>query len=99
MNAPTAKHLPPPLFPLGRVVITPGASEALKADGAALMTILVRHRTGDWGDLDDEDKHANNVALSRGTRLLSAYHVKGTEVWIITEADRSATTILLPEEY
>jgi hypothetical protein len=60
----------------------------------------VRHARGDWGDLSSEDKLANKRALEEGTRLLSAYHLKtGQKIWIITEWDRSATTVLLPEEY
>jgi hypothetical protein len=65
-----------------------------------MMQALRRHARGDWGDLDDEDLQANERALKDGTRLLSAYHSSaGTKFWIITEWDRSATTVLLPEEY
>jgi len=61
---------------------------------------LNRHVKGDWGDVDDEDKQSNDQALKQGTRLLSAYEAKGLpKIWIITEADRSATTILFPDEY
>jgi hypothetical protein len=84
-------------FPLGRMVATPGALEAL--DPAQLLAIIRRHAAGDWGDLDAEDCAANAAALRHGTRLLSAYALLGARVWVITEADRSATTVLLPEEY
>jgi len=87
-------------FPLGQLVATPGALCALARTGQSALELLERHRGGDWGDLDQEDKAANNRALKEGSRLLSAYHLKDkTKVWLITEADRSATTLLLPEEY
>lgn len=84
--------------PLGRVVITPGAIAALMPD--APSDGLRRHVAGDWGDISPEDRPLNDAALLHGERLLSAYaDSKGTKYWIITEADRSATTILLPDEY
>ena len=83
-------------FPLGRVVATPGASEL---DTTTLLHCLKRHATGDWGKVCDEDKALNDAALKDGSRVLSAYDVDGTTLWIITEADRSVTTFLLPEEY
>lgn len=65
-----------------------------------IVNLLDRHQSGDWGELlCDEDKQANEDALKQGTRLMSAYDVAGTKVWCITEADRHATTFLLPEEY
>jgi hypothetical protein len=65
-----------------------------------LIIYLYRHGAGDWGDLTAEDMLANATALREGTRLVSSYHLKnGTNIWVITEADRSSTTILLPEEY
>ena len=86
------------LFPLGRIVATPNALENLTQED--IMPVLRRHASGDWGDLDEEDKRANDLALKNGSRLLSAYHAKnGTKFWIITEADRSVTTLLLPEDY
>ena len=89
-----------PLFPLGQLVATPGGAEALANNGSPIVQILQRHVSGDWGDLDEEDKRANDRAVTEGTRIFSAYHLAdGTKVWCITEADRSATTILLPEEY
>jgi hypothetical protein len=86
------------LFTFGRLVATPGALAAVPH--ADVLTALGRHACGDWGDVDREDWNANNQALREGTRLLSAYHAgSGVRFWIITEADRSATTVLLPEEY
>ncbi len=83
---------------LGRVVATPGALEVLTAD--EIRSALDRHIRGDWGDLGDEDKRENDFAFGRSLRILSAYHaVSGVKFWIITEADRSATTVLLPDEY
>ena len=85
-------------FPLGRTVITRGALDAL--DDTDVHTGIARHASGDWGDLCPEDKQANDEALRVGARVLSAYHIdSGQKFWIITEADRSATTVLLPEEY
>jgi hypothetical protein len=91
-------------FPLGDLLATPGALSALAADGDEqvtwnLATIVNRHAVGDWGDLCPEDRTANDDALKHGGRLLSAYIVSGKKLWLITEADRSATTVLLPEEY
>lgn len=91
-----------PLFPLGQVVITACAEAALERRGQLpiVQTMVNRHALGDWGDLDAEDIQTNNEALIHGNRLLSAYEFEdGFKVWIITEADRSATTILLPEDY
>ena len=87
-----------PSFDLGQIVITPNAMNQLDDD--AVIEGLRRHAVSDWGDLCEEDREANNRALYEGTRLLSAYKSKaGLKYWIITEADRSATTILLPEDY
>ena len=89
-----------PRFHLGQTVATPGALEALCQAGQSPTEFLSRHVVGDWGDVGEEDKQANEIALLDGSRLLSAYRtVLGERIWIITEADRSATTILLPEEY
>ncbi len=85
---------------LGQVVATPGALEALGKVNATPMTYLVRHAAGDWGIVCDEDKLANNDALIDGGRILSSYELRdSTKIWIITEWDRSVTTILLPSEY
>ena len=88
-------------FQLGQVVATPGALEALGRAGVTPLRLLGRHEIGDWGDLSDEDTAENEVSLKEGFRLLSSYKLPdtGQKIWIITEADRSATTILLPSEY
>jgi len=87
-------------FPLGQVVATPGALRALEAAGQTPLEFLERHALGDWGELDEHDRQENELSLRNGYRLLSAYALTdGTKLWIITEADRSATTLLLPEEY
>ena len=90
---------PNPCFNLGQVVATPGAIEALAEVNCLPITLLNRHQCGDWGDLDEEDKAANHEALGNWDRLLSAYNIQDVKFWVITEADRSATTILLPSEY
>lgn len=87
-------------FSPGKIVATPGAIEAMNGCEDKPLPYLSRHLHGDWGDVDADDKRANDADLRRGGRLLSAYRLKdGTKVWIITEADRSSTCILLPEEY
>lgn len=86
------------LFELGRVVSTSHALNTLNR--ADIYESLRRHTLGDWGDLDEEDKRANDMALCTGERLLSAYRDReGVVFWIITEADRSVTTVLLPSDY
>lgn len=85
---------------LGTIVATPGALELLERAGVAPARLLQRHAAGDWGELSAEDWQANERAVRDGDRVLSAYPVgDGERVWIITEWDRSATTILRPEEY
>ena len=86
-------------LPLGRVMATPGALKLLMEAGGHPFDLLARHATGDWGELCAFDRRQNEVALRDGNRILSSYRVGGNKVWIITEADRSVTTILLPEEY
>jgi hypothetical protein len=86
-------------LPLGRIVATPGALEVLAEAGEDPLVLLARHTSGDWGDLDAQDLRENERSLKHGWRILSSYPVGGKTVWIITEADRSVTTILLPEEY
>lgn len=89
-----------PLFPLGQIVATRGALRAFAANGSNGLELLARHARGDWGELSEADRLENVFSVSRRLRLLSAYRLPdGTRLWIITEADRSATTILLPEEY
>ncbi len=89
-----------PLFSLGQVVATLGALQALTDAGDQPAQFLARHQSGDWGDLCQEDRRENELSIRKGFRILSAYKTsKGVKIWVITEADRSATTILLPEEY
>lgn len=89
---------PVPRFPVGRLMITPAAAQSIPADEAAKA--LRRHAAGDWGTVDAEDWASNDAALRYGTRLLSSYQTQDKTVfWIITEADRSVTTILLPSDY
>jgi hypothetical protein len=88
----------PPKFSLGQLVATPGALDVLAEE--SFWPYIRRHASGDWGDVCDEDKAENELSLKHGFRLLSAYTLpSGDRIWIITEADRSSTTILLPEEY
>jgi hypothetical protein len=83
---------------LGRIVATPNALEQIPVD--EIQRALARHVQGDWGELDKEDQRRNDAALRSGERLLSAYKtLAGAKFWIITEASREATTILLPEDY
>ena len=85
---------------LGQVVATPGALAALEEAGQPPTIFLAKHQRGDWGDVSDSDKRLNDEALVSGERLLSAYKtLKDERIWIITEADRSSTCILLPSEY
>ncbi len=85
-------------FELGRIVATPGALEVLAPEESQVL--LRRHAAGNWGVVDAHDRRANNRALKDGTRLLSAYvAASGERIWIITEADRCSTCILLPSEY
>ena len=88
-----------PLFPLGQIVATPGALTALEKAGQTLTEFLTRHVRGDWGELCEEDRKENQLSLERGFRLLSNYRTNVGKLYVITEADRSVTTILLPEEY
>lgn len=87
-----------PLFPLGRLVAAPGALAALER--AKQPPACFRHAGGDWGELEPADVAENEYSVAHGFRLLSRYRTDaGDRLWIITEADRSATTLLLPEEY
>jgi hypothetical protein len=89
-----------PKVPLGRVVATPRVLRAFEDSGDAPLLLLTRHHHGDWGELSEQDLQANEDALRHGDRLLSAYHLRNNiKIWIITEADRSSTCILLPSEY
>lgn len=87
-----------PKFPLGRTVITPSARDTLHPEDA--LRSLRRHVAGDWGDCTPEDWAENNLAIDQYLRIFSVYHDRdGVKFWVITEADRSATTILLPGDY
>ena len=89
-----------PKFELGQLVATPGAREVLSRNGTDEHPFVQRHQSGDWGDVASAAAWENECAMKQGQEILSAYTlVDGTRLWIITEADRSATTILLPEEY
>jgi hypothetical protein len=101
-----AAPLPGPKFKLGQIVATRGAADAFQKTGQIIALFLTRHVTGDWGDLCQDDKALNDEAVAnegnqdKQQRVLSMYHLNdGTRIYIITEWDRSVTTILLPEEY
>ena len=87
-------------FLLGQLVATPGALQALQEAGQDALEFLSQHQHGDWGELPEEDKQENEFSLLNNLRILSAYTLTtGIRIWIITEADRSVTTVLLPSEY
>lgn len=88
----------PSLFPLGQVVIT--ATARAQLDARVVFESVGRHERGDWGDVCDEDRRENEISLRAGFRLLSVYRdISNAVFWVITEADRSATTVLLPDDY
>ena len=94
----SASAIPVAVFRLGRIVATPNALQSITPDD--ILTGIQRHQAGDWGNLPNDDRAANDRALLQGGRILSAYQAtNGTKFWLITEADRSATTLLLPEDY
>jgi len=84
-------------FPLGRVVATPGAIETIGHEGC--LALLRRHAGAAWGELGDFDRRANEQAMRDGERLFSSYATASGKVWVVTEADRSSTCVLLPSEY
>ena len=87
-------------FPLGNLYITPGAQEAIEAADQTFFTFVNRHQSGDWGDVPPEDAKENEFSVGKDLRILSSYQTNRNErLWVITEADRSATTVLLPSEY
>jgi hypothetical protein len=87
-------------FELGQLLITPGAIGALNRNRSDAAEFIRRHASGDWGELDADDVRENEFSLEHGLRLLSSYRLQdGQKLWIITEANRSCTTVLLPEEY
>ncbi len=89
------------LIPPGRVAATPGALEVLQATGTDALTLLRRHAAGDWGEVPPEDARENERSVRNGWRVLSSYPIGESRerIWVITEADRSSTCILLPEDY
>jgi hypothetical protein len=93
-----AHCVPVILFRLGQLVATPNALAHLSEED--VLTSIRRHQAGDWGDLDEEDRRENEFSLKEGFRLFSVYHsANGVKFYVITEADRSVTTVLLPEDY
>lgn len=86
-------------FELGRIFATPGAIEAMGKVEVSMIEILGRHQGGDWSEMEKEDRDENEFALDKPLRIFSSYSYNGMKFWVITEADRSATTILLPGEY
>lgn len=89
-----------PLFPLGQVVATPGALAALEKAGQSPVEFLAQHERGEWGELSEDDRKENQYSLEHGFRLLSSYQTNAREtIWVLTEANRSVTTLLLPSEY
>ena len=92
--------LSPSRFPAGQIVMTAGVNDLVQRGALDPLPYLQRHFNGDWGDLCDDDRRANDAALKSGDRLFSSYQVTPTlKLWIITEWDRSVTTLLLPDEY
>ncbi|MDR3480343.1 MAG: hypothetical protein P4L91_06470 [Burkholderiaceae bacterium] len=89
----------PNLFHAGQLLATPGAMALLDASGVTPWSLLLRHVRGDWGNVSAEDQLENRLALQHGDRLLSCYLVGGEKIWLITEANRSSSTLLLPNEY
>ena len=95
-----AKTLASPKFSPGQIVATPGALAAMEEYQCQPLTLLARHLAGDWGVLPTEDAQLNDQALKSDGRLLSSYPLSGdTRIWVITEWDRSVTTLLTPDEY
>ncbi|KVK77168.1 hypothetical protein [Burkholderia sp. MSMB1498] len=93
-------HRVGPRFKLGRILATPGALQVIADARVSIVDLLIRHMSGDWGDLPDSDRQQNDAAITAGERILSSYTLSGGyTVWLITEADRYATTFLLPGEY
>lgn len=89
-----------PRLPLGRLLATPAAVDAIQSAGASIFALVNRHARGDWGDLPEADREQNDLSVVAGRRVLSCYPLGDEQkVWIITEADRSTTTLLLPDEY
>jgi len=99
MNLPSMLHAGP-RFRLGRIFATPAALEALGTTGVSIIKLLICHMSGDFGEVCDSDCRQNELALTTNLRVLSSYPLpNGETVWVITEADRSATTVLMPDDY
>lgn len=99
MNLPSTRHAGPRLK-LGRVFATPAALEVIAGARVSIIDLLIRHMRGDWGDLSESDRQQSELSVDAGLRLLSSYILPdGQTVWVITEADRSSTTFLLPGDY
>ena len=102
-NATTSSsHLKPTMvwFTLGQIVATPGAIDLLERTSSDALDFLIRHQQGDWGSVPPEGAEENLSSIEHGNRILSSYYLNASErLWIITEADRSVTTLLLPNEY
>ena len=99
MNAPATESERPTALPLGHVVATPGALDVVRAHGLDVLDLVHRHASGDWGDVSEHDAQANDRSAQNYTCVLSAYDTRGGRLWVLTEADRSATTVLLPSDY
>jgi hypothetical protein len=100
INRKQINHLEPPLFKLGKVVATRPVVLALAEAHQSADSFLGRHVTGDWGEVDKRDERLNNLALKNECRIFSVYTLlTGKKIWIVTEADRSVTTVLLPQDY
>ncbi|AUZ86181.1 hypothetical protein [Methylophaga nitratireducenticrescens] len=97
-NQATAQHKAP-LFSMGQVVATPAALERLTELNTEASELLQRHLAGDWGDLHDDDCARNDAAVHNGSRIFSSYDIEDDKFWVITEADRSVTTVLTPLDY
>ncbi|PSJ16544.1 hypothetical protein [Nitrosomonas supralitoralis] len=96
----TNKNKSSRLFPLGQIVATPGALEAMDQYAINAADLIQRHQSGDWGNVPPGDAEENDKSVANGWRILSSYTISDDQnIWIITEADRSVTTLLLPEEY
>ena len=96
----TQSQIKQPLFALGKLVATPGALELLTRSEQTPLEFLARHSRGDWGECCPEDATENDFSVKVGFRIFSVYRTRnGEKLWVITEADRSVTTLLLPSEY
>ncbi len=100
MNSTNQPCQPQPLFNLGQLLVTPGALAMIEAHAIDAWALIQRHQSGDWGNLVPHDWEENQAALVKGRRLFSSYQLTtDIKLWIITEANRAVTTLLLPEEY